>query len=415
MGIQTPLSTINFHSYQTASGAAVRDVSPLIQIMSPEEIPLLKLIGIDGEVGTNPKKEWLEDVLLAETTALADTGGTTVVSSATNTALVVTAGEGFNLQVGMLVKVTLATDASIFEYMYIRANVSADKWTVIRGVLYSNAGTVLTDGTGYGSFLTGNVVDVVGLANTDNTDAPAMGTTDLTIQSNFYQSFDQYYQLSDMATNTAIYGVPEGDESREFDKAMKQIMVKLDKTAFQGVRTDQATVNGQTVPRLMGGLDFYLNNAMSGTSYLAYHATLANAQLTEKDLNDMLQDRYYTVGAENMGKTVILGAWNKRRVNDMFAPYARTTRNERVGGVVVDTVETDFGLIDVLSSLRCPKSSVYLVNLDFLSIHPYKGLAFFDQELARNGAYTKRQIFGVYSMVVRNAKAQGCIRLTATS
>jgi hypothetical protein len=129
----------------------------------------------------------------------------------------------------------------------------------------------------------------------------------------------------------------------------------------------------------------------------------------------MFQDRFQTVGQSNMAHTLIVAAWNKRRINDIFAPFVRTDRTERTGGVIVDTLDTDWGPMDVVLSLRCPTSKILNVNLDYIKIHPFNGLAFFDQELAVSGAYTIRQIYGVYSVKVKNPKCMGLIYGTATS
>lgn len=364
--------------------------------MSPREVPLLKLVGINGEPGRNPKFEWLEDTLLSETSA---TSG--AISSTGTTTVNVTTGDGINFQADMLIRVTDTTSGSV-EYMYITA-VSTDALTVVRGV----AGT-----SALSSIASGSTIDIVGLANNEGSDAPLKGTTELVIPFNYFQAFDTAYKISYIAANTDVYGVPEGDDARELEKAFQEVTIKLERSAFLGYRAAYDGTNA--IPRLMGGLDWYLNTS-TNTGALNYTKDLSSAQLSEKALNDMLQDRYYSVGSQNMGKTLIMGAWNKRRVNDIYSPYARMDRNERMGGVLVDTIDTDFGPIDVVLSLRCPKNTIYLVNLDFISIHPYDGLAFFDEEKASSGAYIVREIYGVYSMMIRNTKAMGRLTGTATS
>lgn len=374
--------------------ARKRQISELIDIMSPREVPLLKLVGINGEPGHNPKFEWMEDTLLAESAAMT-TGTTDIIGSSSDTYLYFAAADLINFQKGMVVKVN-------DELLYISSDADTvnNKFTVVRGVGGSSASASHADT---------DVVEIVGLANFEGSDTPLKATTEFTIPYNYFQAFDQSYKISYIAANTDVYGVPQGDDARELEKAFEEITIKLERTCYLGQRADYDSSN--VVPRLMGGFAQYLTTA--GTSN--YATNLSSAQLTEKAINDMLQDRYYKVGAQNMGMTLICGAWNKRRINDLYAPYARMTRNERTGGVLVDTIDTDWGPVDVVMSLRCPKSKVYLVNLDYISVHPYEGLAFFDEEKASSGAYTIRQIYGVYSMSIRNPKCMGLIYGTATS
>ncbi len=376
----SPFATTSLHT-----AAQRRQVYELIDIMSPREVPLLKLVGIDGEAGKNPKFEWLEDTLLAEVSTVANNP-----LAQAGTTLNVASGDGINFQANMILKLE-------DEYVYVSA-VAADALTITRGVA----------GSSDVAHVLGVEVNIVGLAQNENADAPAKGTTELVIPYNYFQAFDTSYKISYMAANTDIYGVPEGDDARELEKAFQEVTIKLERTAIHGPRAAAAS----PVPRLMGGLDWFLS-ASYGTNH--YSAALSSAQLTEKDINDALQNRYYAVGAQNMAKTMIVGSWNKRRINDIYAPYARMERNERTGGVLVDTIDTDWGPIDVVMSLRCPKATVYFVNLDYITIHPYEGLAFFDEEKASSGAYTVREIYGVYSMAVRNTKAMGKITGTAIS
>lgn len=405
MATNSPFGTGNLHTGDSRR----RQVHELIDIMSPTSVPFLKLVGIDGEAGKNPKFEWLEDRLLAESSAIA--GGAV---TATATTLNVTAGDGIHFQPGMLIKVTDNSDTTNFdaEYMYVTA-VTTDALTVVRAVGLLLTGAWTTPGTtGLASLTTGDTIFIVGLANYENSNAPVKSSRDFTIPYNFFQAFDTSYQMSYIANKTQAYGVQQGEDARELEKAFKEVTVKLENAAFLGIRHDTDT-SPTGAPRLMGGLDYYLDTLTLDNGQ--YNANLSGAQLTEKDLNDMLQNRFYEVGPENMGKTIICGAWNKRRINDMFAPYASTTRNERTGGVLVDTLDTDWGPIDVLMSFRCPRNKIYLVNLDFIKIHPYDGLAFFDEEKASSGAYRVHQIYGVYTMSFRNVRAMGLIKGTATS
>lgn len=394
----SPFSTVTLgDSNALHASQQIRQVDDLIDIMSPNDVSFLKLVGINGEAGTNPKLEWLEDTLLAESSLIA--AGSTCTSSSSGTSLVVTTDEGINFQAGMVLELE-DTSAGTSEHVYV-TEVSTDTLTIVRACGGTSA---------LSTFANGDKVVVVGLANAENNDSPAKGTTEFTNPYNNFQAFDQMYQISFMAANTDVYGVTQGDDERELAKAFEECAIKLENTCFRGKRGENNSPTG--VPRLMGGFSHYLNNTTSGTHY---GANLSGAKLTEKDLNDMFQDRFYAVGQSKMATTIICGGWNKRVISDIYAPYARSSRSERRGGVIVDVIDTEWGPIDVVLNLRCPTNRIYYVNLDYVSIHPFNGLSFFDRELPSNGAHIKRQIYGVYTMKVKNTKSMGVIYGTSTS
>jgi len=255
----SPFSTSNLHT----GDARVRQVYEMLDIMSPQEVPFLKMVGINGEAGENPKIEWLEDTLLAETSALNG-----AISSTTATTFAVTSGHGIHFQPFEIVKVDN-------EYMYV-TDVTSDTLTVVRGVCGTTAATHLTLAT----------VEIVGLANRENVDAPASGTTDMTIPYNYFQAFDVAYQISEISRNTKAYGVPQGEDARELSKKFKEVTVKLERNAFLGKR---AAASG-SVPQTMGGLTYFFSSDYSSQ----YYSTDLNGdQLQEKHINDMLQDRFY--------------------------------------------------------------------------------------------------------------------------
>ena len=392
------LSPFATTSYNTALQR--RSVDELIDLMSPESTPFLKLVGINGEAKDNPKHEWLEDTLLAESCAMTTGSGDIVLDSAA-TKLYVSAANIINFQPYNVLTTSNATDGT--EVMYVTAVDTTNNYvTVIRAV----GGT-----TASANHANGQTVNIIGIAATENFDAPNKHATTISSNYNYFQAFDTSYKISNMARETYVYGVDDPD-AREFEKAFKEVMVKLENTCYHGYRANAGDVTD--VPRLMGGLTWFLWDD-TNTSSLAYQGDLNSADLTEKDINDMLQDRFYAVGPDKMGKTLLVGAWNKRKISDMYAPYARMERSSRTGGVVVDTIETEWGPLDVLMSLRCPRDKVFLLNLDDISIHPYKGLSFYDEEKASSGAYTIRQIYGVYSLAVKNTKGMSIILETSTS
>lgn len=91
-------------------------------------------------------------------------------------------------------------------------------------------------------------------------------------------------------------------------------------------------------------------------------------------------------------------------------PYAGT-RN--VGGLNMQTIETDFGTLNVVIDRALPPDALAVVSLEqvqpvFLSI-PGKGVLF-EEELAKTGSATKSQIYGEIGLKYGNALAHGVLR-----
>lgn len=367
-------------STATDSNAQRRQIDDQIENVSPKETPFLKLVGINGFVGTNPKYEWEEDALLEVASTVADnplTAGATTLN--------VAAATGPNFQIGNILKIES-------EYLYVTA-VAADALTVVRGV----AGSVAA------SHNQGTPVDIVGIALNENTDSPAKGTTTFSFPFNYFQLFDAAFQVSDRQNNTNIYGMRTRDYDYQVGKTFKELAIKLERACFHGQRAAAAA----NVPQMMGGIEYFITQNVKD---------LAGAALSEKDLNDSLQDAFYKVGLQNLGRTIICGAWLKRKISSFYAPYAQMRRSERRGGVVVDTIETEFGDVDVLGPyIWAPKDRLYIVNLDFVSVGHYKGGAWYDEPLPANGPYKKGHVAGDYTMCVKNDKAHMLIKGVSTT
>jgi hypothetical protein len=91
-------------------------------------------------------------------------------------------------------------------------------------------------------------------------------------------------------------------------------------------------------------------------------------------------------------------------------PFAGT-RN--MGGVAVDQVLTDFGLLNILLDRHIPQDAIIAVSMDqvrpvFLEI-PGKGV-FFEEPLAKTGASDEVQLYGEIGLDYGNEKAHGILR-----
>ena len=90
--------------------------------------------------------------------------------------------------------------------------------------------------------------------------------------------------------------------------------------------------------------------------------------------------------------------------------YAERTRN--VGGVNVQTIETDFGVVNIMLSRAMPADQIVVASLEDLAPAllevPGKG-HFFAEPLARTGSADKWQVYGEIGLKYGNEKKHGRI------
>lgn len=138
--------------------------------------------------------------------------------------------------------------------------------------------------------------------------------------------------------------------------------------------------------------------------------------LTVKMVLDLLQDVWSAGGISEEGTaTLMANAALKRKLSELFIKdyglkYSERSRN--VGGVNLQTIETDFGTLNLMMERAMPTDQIAVVSLEqcapvFLEV-PGKGYLF-AEPLAKTGSADKVQIYGEISLKYGNEKAHGKI------
>lgn len=118
-----------------------------------------------------------------------------------------------------------------------------------------------------------------------------------------------------------------------------------------------------------------------------------------------------------LGSMPVFGV-NSRQKRAITAAYAAqygqaTPVRERIGGVVVETVDTDFGTFGIMLDRHVPQDAIVAMSLEqlmpFFLNTPGKGV-FFEEELAKTGASDDVQIYGEIGLKYGNEKAHGVLR-----
>ena len=208
--------------------------------------------------------------------------------------------------------------------------------------------------------------------------------------------------------------LPASELVWQIEQQLKQIARDVNKTFFVGQFADPSDNNS---PRKTRGLlqaittnvGTYVQPDLSNSSQVAAFGTA---------LLDLMQDIWTNGGIrEAETRTIIVNAANKRALTAAFITgrnYQEQSRN--VGGVNLQTIETDFGRCNVMLDQDCPVPVVCsLEDLAprFLEI-PGKG-HFFVEPLAKTGASDKVQIYGEIGLEYGNQRKHGKLLLEGGS
>lgn len=177
------------------------------------------------------------------------------------------------------------------------------------------------------------------------------------------------------------------EEAFQIEVALKQIARDVAKGFIQGQFANPAD---NSSPRKTRGL----------SQAIATNVTQANnAALTEAMVLDTMQLAWEQGGlAEGETRTIICNALQKRRLTKIFITdkgYIEASRN--VGGVNLQTFETDFGKCNIMLDRYAYTDEVLFVSLEecaprFAEV-PGKGFLFVE-DLAKIGSSDRKQIYG---------------------
>lgn len=144
------------------------------------------------------------------------------------------------------------------------------------------------------------------------------------------------------------------------------------------------------------------------------------AALTEKMVLDLMQMIWDNGGIkESETATVVVNSFQKRALSKIFITDKNYQEAERtVGGVNLQTIDTDFGRINIMLNRYMPADQLAVVSMEqcapvLLNI-PDKGFLFVEM-LAKTGANDKAQIYGEIGLEYGNEKAHGKITGLKTS
>jgi|10_taG_2_1085330.scaffolds.fasta_scaffold00110_41 hypothetical protein len=364
------------HSYE-ATVPHKRTVTDRIILADPMSIAGLNSLGLRNEskfaFANTPGKnyEWLQDTFVSRSDTVGDDAD--VTDDTTVATFTVTTGAKF--QVGDVIQILL-------EYMWVSA-ISTNDITVTRGFGGTQA-TFASDATIY----------IRTNARLEGADAGDSPMTEATSVINYSQIFQKTIEISRTNALLKQYGI-DNVVNREIDKAMDEKMMQLNLALYHG----QKKVGSATAPRSFGGLGALITTNVDARS---------SAVLTQKDVEDGLQDAFDAGGAPNL---LLVNSWGKRKIADFYQGYVRTERSERLGGIEIDTITMPLGLtVDVVLDRHCPAANLYMLDTRYAGFITLED--FFYENLGKvgdtaDGGYG--QVVGEYGFVAAYENAHAII------
>jgi hypothetical protein len=368
----------------------IRWVDDLLVNMSERDADLLKYLGGPSQFAfNNTKVEWVEDDPWNRRPSL----GATPLSNASDTSLSLAANTNHRYPVGTILK-NLNGANSAGEYVRVIGH-GSDTLIVTRDI---------TGDVSEGAWATADEVIVAGFSMHENDNWTARPTPIFNLPYNLAQVQHVAIDVTYRRQETALYGLRGTDLDKLAADAVAEQFVAIEDAAIHGPRF----AGTSTVPASFGGLVYYITAANG-----AQVTDLSDAALTRKDIDDKLQDLYYTVGAGKMAMTLLVSAWAKRKVTSFFSAAERLGPGANYAGVAIDRFRTDFGDVDVLLHTALAKDDLYFIRREMNTIgnHGQRGRPHLEEAVAvvssNTGPFTRRVFYSDSSMMCKGVQGEG--------
>lgn len=351
------------------------DLSDFVEIFAPTETPLLDRLPTAGPA-LNTQYQWEEESLGPTTLT-----NSTAINSATADTGIQINGNGDKLTVGMTLQIT-GSNPRTDEHVRVVSVVGANSVLVARNVA----------GTGVDSLAAGGSLYVIGGSALEGDEAVYDISVLPTRRTNFTTIIRKVIKLSGTA-RAVRYGVDRGDQlDAQSSRRLMEAMRDLEKFVIRGVATN--SVGTATVPRVMDGLMDVIttvNSTVTASSFTA-DPGLYIGNVWQQAWNQ---------GARDID-LIVAGDQFKRDISGANISIARTTFEERRRVYKIDTIETDFGIVDVLLTPWLPSSWAIGLSTNRVRVVPMNGRSFFSEDLAKAGDTDKRHVVGEYTLEYHN-------------
>lgn len=376
------------------SNVKVRWVAPLLVNMSERSVDFLKYIGgVEQFSFNNTKIEWVEDDVWNRRPSLS---GTPLAASPA-TSLTLT-GAAHRYPIG-----TIFFNVTKGEYVRVTAIADANTVTVTRDITSASATS---------AWASTDEVIVGGFSMHEDDVWTYRPTAIFNLPFNYAQAQHVAVQASWRRQETALYGLQGSDLDYQAANTVAEQFVAMEDASIFGSRN----VGSASIPSMAGGVTFYVTSANG-----AQVTDLNGAALTRKDIDDVLQGLFYSVGMEKMARTLVLNAWAKRKISSFFSAAERLGPGANEAGVAIDRFNTDFGVVDVLLHQNVAKNDIWFLRRENhkIGVHGTLGRPHLVQNVGPSsvgdGPRTRRAFYADWSMINSGPQAEGRIQEHSTT
>lgn len=361
------------------------DVSDIVSIVSPYETPLLDALGDAPRPATSTYHEWLEDELLPNTDTINDDSWT---DPSADTTFGVDHADRF--RVGDQVR----PDGSSELLLVTAVDTENNTITVVRGY----GGTTPED-------LSDNqVLHILGGAALEGDEAPQVRFTNRVRKGNWTQIFTAAVRVS--GSDAAVRHLGVADElDYQRQERLRELLRDLEATVINGTAPVSTPEGSSTVRRTMKGI---IAQVSTNTFKPGVDGFPADTDLTEAQLNLAL--RLIWEQASSRVDTIVVGGYQKRRINSFIASSRAYGPADIAYRDLVGIYESDFGVCRIILSRSVPADCVLLLDSSRVNVLPLAGRSFHYKPLATTGDYVAGELIGEYTLELRNENAHGIIR-----
>lgn len=363
-----------------ATGHVKRLVTDVVDNLAPMDTPVLKLIK-KGKEYDQQKPEWMTSADVQHTSATAE------AVDGSETGIDVTTGHGVRFQVNQTLAMYEADEAgnpdfATREIMWVTA-VNTDTLTVVRA----------QGGTSAGTFSSGAKIEILASATPEGEDFVLSNNAYGVFYYNYFQTIQKGKRITEEGNVTPNWEFDGGNHiSRLMKNAAMEAKRELEKSLIQGGKQAGTNASGTSQrPSMMGGINDFIVEGGHVTN-------LQNNPIGIFDIETEGAALWETVGDEG-AKKMLMNMKTARMLDGTFMKY-------RTNGDLKDTsistifrnFETRFGTFEIVPTRWVPEGVIYGVNVDHLSIHPYKGMDWTEKEHSTDGAYIWRSIYGRFTL-----------------
>lgn len=307
-------------------------------------------------------------------------------------------GAGKLLHQYAVVEITDYADANetILDYasreLVVVTDVSpSDTATVIRDVANRTNATTPASGA-WPTHSSGAYWRIVGVAMPHNKDFALSPVTRGDMLYNFPQRFYGMVGADLAAQNTPTYEIKGNPMLRDFEVETMRLKHLLERTVVSGVRMEG---DGADLPYTMGGIDWMIVTYAPAGNIV----NCSGQVLSVYDFEELLRSQYKNI-EDGGAKTLLMGPDTAAIIDTLLNPYRKAEMSTTSANFQVEKLQFRWGTLEIQPTQHLPEGRIIITDFSDIELKPYKGLNWSTKELATDGPYDRRAIFGEFTLVL---------------